>query len=102
MIAGPTELTIICDGGTDPDWVAMDLFSQAEHDEQAQSILIATDAACLEAVAAAMERLLPAMERRHIITESINRRALFILAEDLAGAAAISNRIAPGASRTIG
>ena len=95
MIAGPTELTIICDGGTDPDWVAMDLFSQAEHDEQAQSILIATDAACLETVAAAMERLLPAMERRHIISESINRRALFILAEDLAGAAAISNRIAP-------
>ncbi|MXZ32263.1 MAG: histidinol dehydrogenase, partial [Gammaproteobacteria bacterium] len=72
MIAGPTELTVICDGGTDPDWIAMDLFSQAEHDEQAQSILIATDAAYLEAVAEAMRRHLPAMERRDIIAASIN------------------------------
>ncbi len=95
MIAGPTELTVICDGGTDPDWIAMDLFSQAEHDEQAQSILIATDAAYLEAVAESMRRQLPALERRGIIAQSINNRALFILAGDLAGAAAISNRIAP-------
>ena len=95
MIAGPTELTVICDGGTDPDWIAMDLFSQAEHDEQAQSILIATDAAYLEAVAESMRRQLPAMERRGIIAQSINNRALFILAGDLAEAAAISNRIAP-------
>lgn len=95
MIAGPTELTVICDGGTDPDWIAMDLFSQAEHDEQAQSILIATDAAYLEAVAEAMRRHLPDMERRDIIAASINERALFILADDLEQAAAVSNRIAP-------
>lgn len=95
MIAGPTELTVICDGGTDPDWIAMDLFSQAEHDEQAQSILIATDAAYLEAVAEAMRRHLPEMERRDIIAASINDRALFILADDLEQAAAVSNRIAP-------
>ena len=95
MIAGPTELTVICDGATDPDWIAMDLFSQAEHDEQAQSILIATDAGYLDAVRAAMERLLPEMARRGIITESLNRRAVFILAGDLEQAAAISNRIAP-------
>ncbi len=95
MIAGPTELTVICDGGTDPDWVAMDLFSQAEHDEQAQSILIATDAAYIEAVAAAMKRLLPAMERREIIAASLRDRGLFILVDDLDQAAAVSNRIAP-------
>ncbi len=95
MIAGPTELTVICDGGTDPDWIAMDLFSQAEHDEQAQSILIATDAAYLEAVAAAMRRHLPDMERRDIIAASISDRALFILADDLEQAAVVSNRIAP-------
>ncbi|MXX07150.1 MAG: histidinol dehydrogenase [Gammaproteobacteria bacterium] len=95
MIAGPTELTVICDGGTDPDWIAMDLFSQAEHDEQAQSILIATDADYLEAVAAAMRRHLPDMERRDIIAASINDRALFILVDDLEQAAAVSNRIAP-------
>lgn len=95
MIAGPTELTVICDGGTDPDWIAMDLFSQAEHDERAQSILIATDAAYLDAVAAAMRRHLPDMERRDIIAASINDRALFILADDLEQAAAVSNRIAP-------
>lgn len=95
MIAGPTELTVICDGGTDPDWITMDLFSQAEHDEQAQSILIATDAAYLEAVAEAMRRHLPDMERRDIIAASINDRALFILADDLEQAAAVSNRIAP-------
>ncbi len=95
MIAGPTELTVICDGGTDPDWIAMDLFSQAEHDEQAQSILIATDAAYLEAVAEAMRRHLPDMERRDIIAASVNERALFILADDLEQAAAVSNRIAP-------
>ncbi|MXY89951.1 MAG: histidinol dehydrogenase [Gammaproteobacteria bacterium] len=95
MIAGPTELTVICDGGTDPDWIAMDLFSQAEHDEQAQSILIATDAAYLEAVAEAMRRHLPDMERRDIIAASINDRALFILVDDLEQAAAVSNRIAP-------
>lgn len=95
MIAGPTELTVICDGGTDPDWIAMDLFSQAEHDEQAQSILIATNAEYLESVAEAMRRRLPEMERRDIIASSINDRALFILADDLEQAADVSNRIAP-------
>ena len=95
MIAGPTELTVICDGATDPDWIAMDLFSQAEHDERAQSILIATDADCLDAVAQSMRRLLPEMPRREIIAGSISKRALFILAENLEQAAAISNRIAP-------
>lgn len=95
MIAGPTELTVICDGATDPDWIAMDLFSQAEHDEQAQSILIATDADFLGAVAASMKRLLPEMQRRDIIAASISNRAIFIMADDLEQAAAVSNRIAP-------
>jgi len=95
MIAGPTELTVICDGSADPDWVAMDLFSQAEHDEQAQSIVIAADAAHLEAVAAAMRRHLPGLERRDIIAASINDRGLFILADDLVEAVELSNRIAP-------
>ncbi|MCH8175509.1 MAG: histidinol dehydrogenase [Proteobacteria bacterium] len=95
MIAGPSELTIICDGSTDPDWVAMDLFSQAEHDEQAQAILIATSAEFLDQVFASMERLLPSMERRSIIHESLQNRGIFILAPDLETAAMASNLIAP-------
>ena len=95
MIAGPSELTVISDGKTDPDWVAMDLFSQAEHDEQAQSILIATSAAALDAVQASMEKLLPTMERRAIIETSLTERGLFVLAEDLDSAAQVSNAIAP-------
>ena len=95
MIAGPSELTIICDGETDPDWIAMDLFSQAEHDEQAQSILIATDANYLDQVRASIERLLPAMERRDIIEKSMTNRGLFILVEDLNEAARVSDAIAP-------
>ncbi|MEQ8314383.1 MAG: histidinol dehydrogenase [Gammaproteobacteria bacterium] len=95
MIAGPSELTIICDGKTDPDWIAMDLFSQAEHDEQAQSILITTSAEFLESVKASIDRLLPDMERRAIIEASLLDRGILILAEDMEKAAVASNLIAP-------
>ena len=95
MIAGPSEILVICDGGTDPDWIAMDLFSQAEHDEDAQAILIGTDAAFLDAVAASIERLLPGMERAPIIRASLEARGAPIRARDLDDAVAIANRIAP-------
>lgn len=95
MLAGPSELTIICDGETDPDWIAMDLFSQAEHDEQAQSILISTDKGFLDRVQASIDRLLPDMERRDIISASLTSRGLFIYAEDMEKAAVASNLIAP-------
>ena len=95
MVAGPSELTIICDGSTDPDWVAMDLFSQAEHDEQAQSILITTDIKFLNSVAESVDRLLPTMERKNIISKSLNNRGIFILAENMKKAAVASNLIAP-------
>jgi histidinol dehydrogenase len=95
MIAGPSELTIVCDGQTDPDWIAMDLFSQAEHDEQAQSILISNSAAYLDKVMASIARLLPTMERREIIHKSLTNRGIFILARSLEEAAAVSNSIAP-------
>src|SRR5690606_30137023 len=71
MIAGPSEILVICDGKTNPDWIAMDLFSQAEHDEQAQSILISPDAAFLDAVEASINKLLPTMEREEIIRTSM-------------------------------
>ncbi len=74
MIAGPSEILVICDGQTDPDWIAMDLFSQAEHDEQAQSILICPDAGFLDKVEESMARLLPEMERKKIIVESLKSR----------------------------
>ncbi len=95
MIAGPSELTIICDGKTDPDWIAMDLFSQAEHDEQAQSILISPDAAYLDAVLSSVQKLLPQMQRREIISKSLSTRGMFIKTADLIEAVAISNMIAP-------
>lgn len=95
MIAGPSEILVICDGQTDPDWIAMDLFSQAEHDEQAQSILISPDRAFLDQVEASIRRLLPTMERAEIIATSIRNRAAFIEVSDLAEAARVSNRIAP-------
>lgn len=95
MIAGPSELTIICDGKTDPDWVAMDLFSQAEHDEQAQSILISTDAEFLDRVMVSINKLLPEMERKSIISTSLVNRGILILAEDVKQAAVASNFIAP-------
>lgn len=95
MIAGPSEILVICDGQTEPDWIAMDLFSQAEHDEDAQPILIATDSAFIDKVEASMNRLLSTMERESIITQSLINRAIFIQANDLQEAVAISNRIAP-------
>ncbi|MCJ8341183.1 MAG: histidinol dehydrogenase [Pseudomonadales bacterium] len=95
MIAGPSEILVIADGKTDPDWLAMDLFSQAEHDEQAQSILVCADAEYMNSVEAAMQKLLPEMERKTIIEQSINNRAAFILVDDLAQAVAVSNAIAP-------
>lgn len=95
MIAGPSEIVVVCDGATPADWIAMDLFSQAEHDESAQSILISPDAAFLDAVAESMERLLPGMERAAIIRKSLEQRGAFIRVVDLDEAAAVVNRIAP-------
>jgi histidinol dehydrogenase len=95
MIAGPSEILVVCDGKTPPDWVAMDLFSQAEHDEDAQSILVSPDAGFLDRVAESVARLLPQMERREIIERSMSRRAAFILVRDLDDAAAVINHIAP-------
>ena len=95
MIAGPSEILVICDGITDPDWVAMDLFSQAEHDEDAQPILIATDSAYIDRVEQSIAKLLPTLEREQIISASLADRALLIEVADLDEAAALSNRIAP-------
>jgi len=95
MIAGPSEICIVCDGKTPADWVAMDLFSQAEHDEIAQSILISTDAGYLARVDQAIQRLLPEMERKAIINASLRDRGALIEVRDLAEAAAVVNRIAP-------
>ena len=95
MIAGPSEILVVCDGLTDPDWIAMDLFSQAEHDEDAQPILLSPDAGFLQRVAQAIERLLPEMERREIIAASLQRRAALIQVCDLAEAAEVVNFIAP-------
>jgi histidinol dehydrogenase len=95
MIAGPSEILVICDGKTDPDWIAMDLFSQAEHDELAQSILICPDAAYLDAVLASVKKLLPTMPRQDVITTSLVNRAGMILCRDLEEAAEIANHIAP-------
>lgn len=95
MIAGPSEILVICDGQTDPDWIAMDLFSQAEHDEDAQSILVSHDAAYIDAVQASIEKLLPTMEREEIIRTSLKNRAILIEVADLQAAAELSNRIAP-------
>jgi histidinol dehydrogenase len=95
MIAGPSEILVLADGTTDPDWVAMDLFSQAEHDELAQSILLCPDAAYIERVRAAIERLLPEMPRRDVIRASLEGRGALILTRSMEEACAISNRIAP-------
>lgn len=95
MVAGPSEIMVICDGGTDPDWIAMDLFSQAEHDEDAQAILVSPDAAFLDAVAASMERLLPSLERRAIAAQSLQRRGALIQVRDLDEAVVVCNRMAP-------
>jgi histidinol dehydrogenase len=95
MIAGPSEICIVCDGETNPDWIAMDLFSQAEHDEIAQSILLSPDAEFLEKVTAAITRLLPEMERREIIEASLRNRGGLIKVKNLQEAAVIVNTIAP-------
>jgi len=95
MIAGPSEILVLADGTTPAEWVAMDLFSQAEHDELAQSILLCPDAAYIDAVQAAIGRLLPGMPRREIIAKSLNDRGALILTRNMEEACAISNRIAP-------
>ncbi len=95
MIAGPSEILIICDGKTHPDWIAMDLFSQAEHDENAQAILISDDSAFLDAVEASIKKLLPTMEREAIISASLSGRGALIKVSDLMAAADVANRIAP-------
>jgi histidinol dehydrogenase len=95
MIAGPSEILVICDGATDPDWIAMDLFSQAEHDELAQAILLCPDAAYLDAVHASIRRLLPAMPRRDTIAASLAGRGALVRVRDLEEACAIADRIAP-------
>lgn len=95
MIAGPSEILVLADGSTPPDWVAMDLFSQAEHDELAQSILLCPDAAYIDAVQAAIERLLPEMPRAAIIAKSLNDRGALIHTRSMEEACEISNRIAP-------
>jgi histidinol dehydrogenase len=95
MIAGPSEILVIADGMTNPDWVAMDLFSQAEHDELAQSILLCPDAAYLDAVVRSIERLLPAQPRRAVIEVSLRDRGALIHTKDLQEACEVSNFIAP-------
>ncbi len=95
MIAGPSEILVVCDGKTNPDWIAMDLFSQAEHDEQAQAILVSPDASYLDSVEQSMNKLISGMERHEIINRSIADRAAFIHVKDLAQAIEVSNRVAP-------
>lgn len=94
MIAGPSEILVICDGKTDPDWIAMDLFSQAEHDEDAQAILVSPDAEFLDKVAASIEKLLPTMEREAIIRTSLGNRGALIQVTDMAEAVEVANFIA--------
>ncbi|MCK6411440.1 MAG: histidinol dehydrogenase [Azonexus sp.] len=95
MVAGPSEILVVADGSGNPDWVAMDLFSQAEHDELAQSILICPDAAFIEQVQASIDKLLPSMPRQDTIRTSLNNRGAFILVRDMDEAVAIANRVAP-------
>ena len=95
MIAGPSEILVLADGSTPPDWVAMDLFSQAEHDELAQSILLCPDAAYIDAVQTQIDRLLPTLPRAEIIAKSLNGRGALIHTRSMEEACAISNRIAP-------
>ena len=95
MVAGPSEILVICDGATDPDWVAMDLFSQAEHDEMAQAILLSPDANFLDKVASSIDRQLGDMPRRRIIEASLSSRGALIQVADLEEACDIANQIAP-------
>jgi histidinol dehydrogenase len=95
MVAGPSEILIVCDGETDPDWIAMDLFSQAEHDEDAQSILLCPDAAFIGQVTASINRLLPGMERKEIIETALRVRGALIHVKDMDEAIELANHIAP-------
>ena len=95
MIAGPSEILVICDGQTDPDWIAMDLFSQAEHDEDAQAILVSPDADFIEQVAQSMARLLPTLEREEIARTSVRERGALIVVENMQQAIEVANQIAP-------
>jgi histidinol dehydrogenase len=95
MVAGPSEVLIVCDASCDPAWIAMDLFAQAEHDELAQSIAMSTDTALLDAVEAAIDRLLPGMPRREVIAAALANRGALIAVRDLDEACALVNRIAP-------
>ncbi len=95
MVAGPSEILVICDGATDPDWVAMDMFSQAEHDEMAQAILLSPDARFLDRVAASIDRLLAQMPRRAVIEKSLADRGALIEVTDLHEACEVANQIAP-------
>lgn len=95
MLAGPSEILVICDGRTNPDWIAMDLFSQAEHDEMAQAILLSPDTQFIEEVAASIARQLETMPRKEVIRASLESRAALIQVRDLDEACAIANRIAP-------
>jgi histidinol dehydrogenase len=95
MVAGPSEILVISDGNINPDWVAMDMFAQAEHDEMAQAILLCPDSRFIEAVAASIERLLDGMPRREVIAASLNTRGALIKVRDIEEACVIANRIAP-------
>lgn len=95
MVAGPSEILVVSDGSGNPDWVAMDLFSQAEHDELAQSILICTDAGFIERVQASIEKLLPTMPRQEVIRTSLTNRGAFIHVRDMDEAVSIANQVAP-------
>ena len=95
MVAGPSEILIVCDGRTDPDWIAMDLFSQAEHDEDAQSILVSDDAAFLDQVQSSIDRLIEEMPRKQIIDTSLSTRGALIAVADMNEAVEVANYIAP-------
>lgn len=95
MIAGPSEILVVCDGQTNPDWIAMDLFSQAEHDEDAQAILVSPDAAFIQAVQASIDKLVSTMPREAIINASLTARGALVHVQDMAEAAKLANYIAP-------
>jgi len=95
MIAGPSEILVVCDGNTDPDWIAVDLFSQAEHDEDAQSLLVSPDAEFLDRVSASIERLLPGMPRAQIIRASLQGQGALIQVRDMDEAIEVANKVAP-------
>ena len=95
MIAGPSEICVVCDGQTNPDWIAMDLFSQAEHDEDAQSILVSPDAAFIEKVRASIKKLIVDMPRKNIIEKSLTTRGVMIATRDMQQAIDVANYIAP-------